>query len=433
MDLTLIGIIGIVLMIALVFLRMPVGFSMGFVGFLGLFYVIGWKSDFSILGLVPFSVVLDYNKAVIPLFILMGIVASETGMAEEAYRAAHAWLGHIKGGLAMTTAVACGAFAAVSGSSIATAAAMGKVAYPEMQKYKYDTRLSIGSITAGGTVGILIPPSMGFILYSLLTEESIGQLFMAGLFPGILEVVFYMVVIWWLCRRNPQMGPPGSRTDLRDKLKASQGGWPIILLFLLVMGGIYLGVFTPMEAGAIGAFGALVIGFARKRLNRRTITESFLETGRITAMIFILIIGAFLFSTFLTLTKLPSTMADFFAGLLVNRYIVLIGILFLYIILGCFLDIYAAMFITVPILYPVIVALGFNPIWFGVLMVRVMEMGLITPPIGLNCFIVAGVTKVPLGTVYRSVIPFLIADIFHVALLLAFPAISLWLPKMMIG
>ncbi len=433
MNLTLAGILGLVIMILLIFLRMPIGFAMGLVGFVGLIYVVDWNFAFSTLSLIPFSVVLDFNKSVVPLFVLMSMVASESGIAEEIYKAAHAWFGHIKGGLAMATAIGCGGFAAVSGSSMATAAAMSQVAYPEMQKFGYSSTLSLGSITAGGTVGILIPPSMGFILYSIVTGESVGKLFMAGILPGILQVVFYVALIGVLCLRNPRLGPAGPLSDWGGRARASAGAWPMIILFLVVMGGIYLGVFTAMEAGALGAFGAFVIGFARRRLNRQKIVQSFLDTGRVTAMIFFIIVGAIIFSTFLSVTRLPFTLAEILAGLPVHRYVVLLWILFLYVILGCFLDIYAAMFLTVPILFPVILALEFDPIWYGVLMVRVMEMGLITPPVGMNCFVISGVTKVPLGTIFRGVLPFLIADILHLALLLFFPVISLWLPRLMTG
>ena len=333
----------------------------------------------------------------------------------------------------MATCVGCGAFAAISGDSTATALAMGTVAYPEMKKYKYHPSLALGSICAGGTIGILIPPSMGFIIYAILTGASVGRLFMAGLIPGILEVVFYMVTIWIVCLRNPKMGPAGPRATLKHKLGTLKQTWSVIILFVLVMGGIYLGVFTPTEAGAIGALGAIIIGFSMRRLNRQKITTAFLDTGRMAAMTMFLLVGAMFFAKFMAVTKIPFMLADFIAALEVSRYIIVIGILVFYILCGCFLPLGATMVLTLPIIFPIIVALGFNPIWYGVLMVRMLEIGLITPPIGIICFILSGVTKVPVSTIYRGIIPFLIADLIEVALLVAFPALSLWLPTMMKG
>jgi tripartite ATP-independent transporter DctM subunit len=422
---------GIALMVILIFLRMPVAFVMALIGSLGLCYISGLNVSVANLGIVSYSTVANFNMAVLPLFLLMGNVAGQAGISRDIYRTSYTWFGRVKGGLAMASVVGCGGFAAICGSSAATAAAMGTVALPEMKKFKYDPKLAIGSIAAGGTLGFLIPPSLGFIIYALLTEESIGRLFMAGILPGVLEIILYMITIWYICLRNPDMGPAGPKTSFGEKIISLKGSWSMMVLFLLVMGGIYLGVFTPGEAGAIGAFGAFVIGFARRRLDRSGILDSFLDTGRTTAMVLLLIFGATIFTQFMAVTKIPFTLANMIGGLEVNRYVILVGILFFYILIGCVFDVMAAMFLTLPILFPVVSALDFHPIWYGVLMVRVVEIGQITPPFGLVCFVLSGVTKESVGTIFRGVAPFLIADIFMIALLVVFPQISLFLPTMM--
>jgi tripartite ATP-independent transporter DctM subunit len=433
MDTSMIGIIGIVIMIVLMFVGMPIGFAMALTGLMGLMYLQNWNFAFSTAGIIPFSAVFDFNKLTVPLFLLMSAVAYRSGMAEGGYKAANAILGRIRGGLAIATTMGCGAFAAICGSSVATSAAIGQVALPEMKRYGYDTKLAIGSITAGGTVGIMIPPSIGFIIYSILTGESVGRLFMAGFLPGILQVIFYIGTISILCWRNPKLGPPGTKTDLKTTLKATSESWPMIFLFVLVLGGIYLGVFTAMEAGALGAFFAAVIGIISRKMSGRNFVEALLETGRTTGMIFMLIVGAYLFNNFLTLTNLGEDMGKLVTSFGVNRYVILFAILILYIILGCIMDVAAALFLTVPIIYPIILALNFDPIWYGVLMVRILEIGELTPPIGLNCFVMASMTNTPLYTVFRAVTPFIITDFFHLALLAAIPEISLWLPGMMVN
>ena len=427
----LVGIIGVVFMLVLIFMRVWVGVAMILVGILGLAYLDGWDKAFIFAGTEPYSQIAFYVISCIPLFILMGIVVSTTGIAGDLYNAAHKWIGNMPGGLAIATMVATGGFAAVCGSSDATAAAMGKVAFPEMRKLGYDTKLAAGCIAAGGSIGILIPPSLGFILYGLLTEQSIGKLFMAGFIPGILEVVIYSITIFILCRMNPRLGPPGPRTTIGAKVSSLRNTWGMISLFLLVLGGIYLGIFTPTEAGAVGAFGAIAISLVGRRLTRTNFGESMVETAKITAMIVLLISGAFIFLRFLAVSGLPAMLSDFVAGLVLSKYILLVGIIVFYLILGCFWDIFACILLTLPFIFPVVQALGLDPIWFGVIMVRCMEVGLITPPFGLNIFILSGVINVPVGTVYRGVLPFVLADFFHIALLCAVPALSLWLPSTM--
>jgi tripartite ATP-independent transporter DctM subunit len=361
----------------------------------------------------------------------MGSVVSNTGVGGDLYQTAYKWLGQLRGGLAMATVVACGGFAAISGSSSAAAATMGKMSLPEMKKYDYDMKLATGSVAAGGTVGILIPPSMGFILYGILTEVSIGKLFMAGIIPGVLEVLFYVGTVFVLCKFNPRLGPAGPKTNFKEKILSLKFTWAMFALFILVMGGIYGGIFTPTEAGAVGAFGAIVVSAVAGKLNKKNISDSILEAAQTTAMIVLLITCAFVFMKFMAVSRLPDFLAGFVAGLPFSPIVILLLIILLYIILGMFLDIFAAILLTLPILFPVILSMEFDPIWYGVIMVRVMEVGLITPPMGLNVFILAGATNTPLGTIFRGVVPFVAADVLHIALLVGFPALSLLLPTIM--
>jgi C4-dicarboxylate transporter DctM subunit len=427
----LLGAIGIVVLIVLIFMRIWIGAAMALVGFLGYAYLAGWENAFVMTGTEPYSNIAFYPITVIPLFILMGAVVSNTGVAGDLYNTAYKWLGRLRGGLAMSTVWACAGFAAICGSSSATAATMGKVALPEMKKYNYDEKLASGAVAAGGTMGILIPPSMGFILYGILCEISIGKLFMAGIIPGILEAVFYMVTIFILCRLNPRMGPPGPDTSVKEKIFSLKNTWAMLALFCLVMGGIYMGIFTPTEAGSIGAFGAIIISFVGRKLTWANLRGSIVETAQTTAMIVFMIVGAFIIMRFLAISKLPFALGELVAGLPVSRIWILIAIIFMYVVLGCFLDVYAAIILTLPIIFPAIIALDFDVIWFGVILVRIMEIGLITPPFGLNIFILASVTDVTIGTMYRGIVPFVIADFAHVALLVAVPSLSLFLPQTM--
>jgi tripartite ATP-independent transporter DctM subunit len=310
---------------------------------------------------------------------------------------------------------------------------MGKAAFPEMQRYKYRDSLAASCIAAGGTIATLIPPSASFIIYGILTEQSIGRLFLAGVLPGLLQTMIYITTIYVLCLRNPELGPAGPRTTFKEKVVSLQGGGPILALFLLVMGGIYMGIFTATEAGAIGAFGAFVIGFCMRRLSRRGIITSFLETGRIIAMVGVLIVGANVFSRFIAVTRITFILADFITGLQVSPWVVLAGVLVFYFVCGFFLSVISVLFLTLPLIFPLITALGFDPIWFGVLIVVMIEMGTITPPVAQVCFVLSGVIKVPIGTIFRGIFPFILADIVVLAVLIAFPQVSLWLPTTMKG
>jgi len=427
-----IGLIGIGVLFILLFSRMSIGLVMALVGFAGFAYLIDLDGALGVLRTVPYRTFADYGLSVIPLFILMGEFCFFAGLSKDLYDTVHSWIGQLRGGLAMATVGACASFAAVSGSSLATAATMGTVALPEMKRYKYDDRLATGSVAAGGTIGILIPPSVILIIYGVIAEQSIGELFLAGFFPGVLEAVFYMLTIYILCMRNPLMGPPGPRTSLMQKITSLKDTWVVLLLFVLVVGGIYMGVFSPTEAAGAGAFGAFVFAIARRRLGWQAFKDSLIETGKTTAMIFIIIMGAMIFGYFLAVSRLPFELASIIGGLPVNRYIILGIILVFYLALGCVMDSLAMILITVPIFFPLVMTLGFNPIWFGIIIVRVCEMGLITPPVGLNVFIIRGVAKdVPMYTIFRGIIPFLMADVCHVALLVAVPQVSLFLPGLM--
>ncbi len=423
------GLIGIGALVILLFARMPIGYVMALVGFIGFSYLTNLDAGLGILRVVFYGTFADYDLSVIPLFILMGSFCFFAGLSKDLYDAAHCWIGQLRGGLAMATVAACAGFAAVSGSTLATAATMGTVALPEMKRYRYDDRLATGCIAAGGTIGILIPPSIPLILYAIITEQSIGKLFLAGFIPGILEAAFYIATIYILCRRNPLMGPAAPKTALLHKITLLKNTWIVLLLFLLIIGGIYLGIFSPTEAAGVGAFGAFVFAIARKRLDLQAFKNSLFETGKTTAMIFIIVMGAMIFGYFLAVSRIPFEISDIVAGLPINRYIILVLILAIYVCLGCIMESLSLMLLITPIFFPVILSLGFDPIWFGILIIRVSEIGLITPPVGLNVYIISGVAKdVPLQIIFRGIIPFLVADICHVALLIAFPQLSLFLP-----
>jgi tripartite ATP-independent transporter DctM subunit len=426
-----IGLLGVAVLIILLFLRVWIGTCMVIVGFVGFVSIVSLKHGFLIMGSVPYAAIANETVASVPLFILMGVVVSNTGVGKDLYYSAYKWMGQFRGGLAMATVVACGGFAAITGSSPATAATMGKVALPEMEKYKYDTKLTAGAVAAGGTLGILIPPSMGFILYGILTEESVGKLFMAGIIPGLLEILFYVAVIFAMCLIKPSLGPAGPKTRMKEKIVSLRYTWAMMLLFILVIGGIYGGWFTPTEAGAVGAFGAIVISFIAGKLNMSNLTAAILETAQTTAMIVMIISCAFIFTKFMAVSRLPDHLAGFIGGLPFPPLIILFFIILLYIILGMFLDAPSMMVLTLPILFPVALSLGFDPIWYGVIMVRVIEVGLITPPIGMNAYVLSGATGIPVGLIFRGVVPFIAADIVHIALLIALPALSLFLPSLM--
>ena len=428
------GIIGIGLLFLLFACGMPIGFVMALVGFLGYVYLGSLDAGLNIFGLTFYAGGTSYTLSVIPLFVLMGQFAAHAGLSRDIYHTVERWMGHQRGGLAMATIGACAGFAAISGSSVATAATMGTVALPEMKKYKYSEALATGTVAAGGTLGILIPPSATFVFYAILTEQSVGKLFIAGILPGIVLAALFMLTIYGHVRLNPGIAPRGERASLREKIVALKGIWGIAVLFLLVMGGIYSGVFTPTEAAGIGAFGAFVFAMGKRQVTWENFTASLAQTAQTTAMIFIIIIGAYIFGFFLAVTRIPSELADFMAGLQVSRYVILAAVVLLYTILGMFLEGFAILVLTIPIIQPLMVNLGFDPIWFGVMVIIMMEMSLITPPVGVNVFVIKGVAKdVPMYTIFRGIWPFWVAMLVCLVILSAFPQIAMFLPNTMKG
>ena len=427
-----VGIIGIFFLFLLLALRMQIGFSMALVGFLGFTVLCSLEASFSIMGMVAFKTGTAYSLTVIPLFILMGQFANHSRMGMEIYETVYRWLGFLPGGLAMATTGACAGFAAISGSSLATAATMGMVALPEMKRFKYDDSLATGCIAAGGTLGILIPPSTVLIIYGILTEQPIATLFIAGVLPGLLLSGLFIATIYAMTKYKPSLGPPGPRFTMKEKIYSLKGTWSLLALFLLVIGGLYTGWFTPTEAAGVGAFGAFFITIIKGRLNRDNLRESLTETAKTTAMVFVILIGANIFGYFLTVSQIPDQLSTWIGELGLNRYVVMSMLIFAFIILGCFMEGLAIMVLTIPIVYPMVMEMGFDPIWFGIIITLTMEMSLITPPVGINVFIISGVAKdVPMYTIFRGILPFWFAMLACIILLLIFPHIALFLPTSM--
>lgn len=431
MTTNIIGFIGILVLLVLVFSRVWIGVAMALVGFLGYAVLDGIDNAFAVLVDVPFTSLANYSITVLPLFMLMGNIVSNTGIGEGLYKTMHKWLGPFPGGLAMGTVGSCALFSATCGSSMATLVTIGKIAMPEMKRYGYSQRLATGSVASGATLGILIPPSMAFILYAILTGQSVGLLFIAGIIPGVILTASFMIAIYLLSKRNPKMGPPGPKTNVWEKIVSLKHSGVVLALVIFVIGGIYMGAFTPNEAGAIGSFGALVITLIGGRLSWGVVKKTFMEAAQTTAMIVVIIIGAMIFVRFLAVSRLPFTISEFVSNLELNRYIVFGFIVLFYIFCGMFMEMIAAVVLTVPIVFPTVTALGFDPIWFGVIVVILMEMALITPPLGMNVFILAGVSKVPVTTIFRGSLPFALLMFAFVILIIFFPQLVLFLPNMM--
>ena len=431
---TLVGLLGLAALFGLLALRMPVGIAMAVVGTIGFGVLNSWPAAMAQLGREPFVIASSYELIVIPLFILMGNFASISGMSRDLYQAAYAWFGHWRGGLASATIAACAGFASVSGSSVASAVTMGRVALPEMRRYKYDSRLSTGCIAAGGTLGILIPPSTGFVIYAILTEESIGRLFLAGVLPGLLLTVLFMLVVYIQTRINPQLGPPGPMVSIRKKIAALKQATAMVGIVVITIGGIYVGAFSPTEAAGVGAFLALTLAFWRKKVTLTLLSDGLLRTVRTTALVFLIIVGAHIFSPFIALTNIPEDLAKLLTSQNMPNVAALLIILAAYIVLGTFLEGFAMLVLTLPIVYPIILTLGYDPIWFGVVMVIVLEMGLISPPVGVNVFVVKGIAgDVPLTQIFIGILPFWFAMGICLILLVAYPEIALYLPNKMIN
>jgi tripartite ATP-independent transporter DctM subunit len=434
MSPTLAGLIGFAGLLVLLAMRMPIGIAMMLVGFVGIAVLNNTDAALHTLGSFPYAYSSVYELSVIPLFVLMGNFAAASGMGRDLYAAAYAWVGHRRGGLASATILACAGFAALSGSSVASAVTMGRVALPEMRRYNYDARLATGAVASGGTLGILIPPSTALIVYALLTEQSIGQLFLAGFLPGLLLTLLFVVTVAVVAFVRPEFGPPSEAMPMRARFAALWHSGALLLIVLVVIGGIYLGVFTVTEAAAIGAFLAMLHALWRRRLTLPVLSEALLQTVRTTAMVFLILIGAHVFAPFLAMTRIPTDLAAVLSGFAISPIAVLGIILVAFIVLGMFLEGFAMLVLTIPIVFPIVTALGFDPIWFGIVMVVVLEMGLISPPVGINVFVVKGVAEdVPMGKIYAGILPFWIAMLVCVLILIAFPQIALFLPTTMMG
>jgi len=428
-----VAVTGFVVLFVLMLLRVPVGIAMGLVGIVGFGYLNqDWASAMSLLAQSPIRTVADVQFAVIPLFLLMGAFALASGMSRELFRASNAFVGHFKGGLGIATIAACGGFAAICGSSVATAATFSSVAYPEMRRYGYPQSFSTGVIAAGGSLGIMIPPSTVLAVYGLITEQDIGKLFIAGILPGILAVSMYIFTINVIGIVRPGFLPSGERQTMGQRLASLRDIWAVALLFLFIIGGLYGGLFTATEAGGMGAAGALIIGVLRRKLSREQFMQSLIESLRTTAAVFTILIGALLFGYFLTITQTPQALTSWLTGLGLGRYEVLALILLMYLLLGCIMDAMAMIILTVPIVFPLIVQLGFDPIWFGVIVVVTVELGLIHPPVGMNVFVIKSVVRdVKLSTIFLGVAPFVATDIVRLVVLVAFPVIATFLPAHM--
>ncbi len=429
---TELGLLGIAALFVLLAFRIPVAFAMFVVGFFGIVALNGTNAAVSLLASEAFTLGSSPELVVIPLFILMGNIASVTGMSRQLYDAAYAIIGSFKGGLASATVIGCGGFAALSGSSVASALTMGKVALSEMDRYDYDPRLSTGVVAAGGTLGILIPPSTGFVIYAILTEQSIGRLFLAGVFPGLLLLALFVLAIVLLCYFRPSLGPAGPKTTFAEKARALVAAGPIVALILLTIGGIYGGLFSPVEAAAVGAGAVILIGTVSRTLTFGALWAAAKDSVVTTATVMLILIAAHMINPFMALSQIPTAVGGFIEALQLPALGVLVLILAIYLVLGCFLEGFAMLVLTLPIFFPIISDMGIDPIWFGVLVVLTLEMGLISPPVGLNVFIVKSVApKVPLGQIFVGVIPFWLMMIVCLAILIAFPEISLYLPDTM--
>jgi len=432
MDRDLVALLGFIGMFVLMALRVPIGVAMGIVGVLGFASLTSMQTGLNLLSNVPLSVLTDYNLSVIPMFILMGAFASHSGMSRELFGAGRAWLGHRRGGMALATVAACGGFSAINGSSVATAATMTQVALPEMRRAGYEPGFSAGVIAAGGTLGIMIPPSVIFVLYGIMTETDITKLFAAGVLPGLLAIGMYFVLIQVIGWRWPESMPRGALYTWRERFESLRDLWAVVLLFMFVLGGIYGGIFTVQEAAGVGATGTLAIGVVRGKLKAPQIRAALVDALRVSSAIMAIVLGAYLFGYFLTITQFTQKAVEFLAHLPVGPYGVLALVMFGYFILGALMDELAMILLTVPIVFPAMMQLGFDPIWFGVIIVMAVTFGMICPPVGINVFVINSIARdVSLGAIYRGTMPFIAVDVLRLVILCAFPAISLWLPSTM--
>jgi len=427
-----VALIGFVSLFALMLLRVPVGMAMGLVGVCGYSYIAGSGPALKLIGQTSMRTVTDYTFGVIPMFMLMGAFVSVSGVSRELFRAANAFIGHLRGGLGVATVLACGGFAAICGSSVATAATFSSVAYPEMRRFGYPQSFSTGVIAAGGTLGAMLPPSTVLAVYAILTQQDIGKLFMAGIVPGMLAMLMYVLTIAIIVKVRPDWLPRGEHTSWGERFAGLKDVWAPLVLFVFVIGGLYGGFFTPTEAGGVGATGAFLLGVLRGKLDRAGTLEALLSATRTAAAVFTVLIGALIFGYFLTITQVPQNLTAYVTELGLGRYQVLALIMVMYLVLGCLMDAMAMIILTVPIIFPVIVQLGFDPIWFGIIIVMTVELGLIHPPVGMNVFVIKSVVQdVSFTTIFKGVIPFVLTDLLRLVILIAFPVIALWLPGQM--
>jgi C4-dicarboxylate transporter DctM subunit len=428
------GLIGLAAMLLIAFLRVPIALAMGIVGIVGYAYLRDWNftTAFAVAQTKIYETGRNYTLSVVPLFILMGNFVTRAGMSHELFRAAYAFVGHLKGGLAMATILACAGFGAICGSSIATAATMAKVAYPSMKRFGYSDGLATGAIASGGTLGIMIPPSTILVIYGVFTETNIGKLFAAGVLPGILGAILLCSAVRYVTWRDPNAGPPGERSSWKERWVALRDVWMVALLFLFVMGGLYGGFFTATEGAGMGAFGAMVFALWRRALTWKTLYAALVESARTSAMLFMILIGALMFADFINISSMPADLKNFVTQFQLSPITVVAAICIIYVLLGTAMEELSMVLLTLPVFFPIIVHLGYDPVWFGVLIVCVVEIGLISPPVGMNLFVLKTLLPgVPTTTVFRGVMPFMAADCVRFALLIMFPIISLWLPSMM--
>lgn len=424
------GVLGFVVTLVLIALRVPVAVAMGLVGVLGSIPLAGWPAVRFMLGTQPFGAVHPYGLSVLPMFIFMGVFAAHAGLSRNLYDGVHALIGHARGGLALATVGACAGFGAICGSSLATAATMSRVALPEMRRKGYADSLAAASIAAGGTLGVLIPPSIILVIYALLTRESIGALFAAALVPGLLGTALYMLAVYLQTTLRPHLGPRGERHTGRERLVAMARTWDVALLFVAVIGGIYAGIFSPTEAAAVGAAGAFLFALLRGRLTRAVLLSGIRETAITSGMIFFILIGAALFNFFIESSNLPQFLVSLVEGVTWPAWTVMLVLLLFYLVLGCFMDSLSMMLLTVPFVFPVVTHLGYDPVWFGIVLVTVIELGLITPPIGMNLFVIQSSSNdLSLTSIIAGVTPFILADVARIALLMVFPVLALGLPR----
>ena len=432
MDPLIMGLFGLAGIFVLVVLGMRIAFATALVGLVGIWVMKNIGVAGKVVGFLPHGIVAHYSLSVIPLFIIMGYYAFYAGLTDDIFFTARQWVGHLPGGLAIATVFGCAGFAACTGASTASAAIMSRVAIPEMRRYGYHPRLAAGVVAASGTLASLIPPSVILVIYGIITEESIGALLIGGFIPGIVSAAIYAGMIYTRVRISPELGAVQPKASWKERFYALRGTWGVLLLIFLIIGGIYSGVFTPTEAGGAAAFSAFLMALGMRRLTVERLKESLLETGRTTIMIFSIIVGVLIFVRFLALTGLPTTFAEFVVGLPVPPLVILLLILAIYVFLGMFLDAIGMMMLTLPIVFPAVVALGYHPIWFGIIVVKMCEICLITPPVGLNCYIVNSVaTDISLEDIFRGIIPFVAMDILTVGVLIAFPQIITFLPQRM--